>query len=229
MPSDARQGALRGGPPPGSAKGSRDPVRAAQITNALGDHFIDYNYRTHYEAAAKASEWLARQLEDLRKKVDASNRALAEFQNKNSIVNIDDNQNTVIQKVSDLNQRLTQTQADRIQLEAFVKVIDKGGADSLPQIRDNLLFQNLTQRFVDSRAQLVQAQAVYGENNANVRKLQGQVDELREQLKAERQRVTNELKTSFASARASGFRTTSSRGHCCHGPRVRSRIAMNSA
>lgn len=181
---------------------SHDPRLAAQVTNTLVNLFIDRNYRTRYETTMQASEWLQGQLSDLRQKVQQSNKALVEYQRANNIVDVDDTHNTVTQKVAELNRQLTQAQADRIQLEAYVNMINAGAADSLSQIRNNQLLQALTQRCVDARAQLAQGLAIYGKNNSNVKKLQSQVDELELQLTAERQRVIAELKTGYEAARA---------------------------
>jgi succinoglycan biosynthesis transport protein ExoP len=180
---------------------SSDPKLAAEVTNTLVNHFIDRNYRTRYGTTMQASEWLSSQLDDLRKKIEKSNRALAHFQNANGIVEIDEKQNTVTQKVGELNRQLTQAQADRIQLEACVRVAEAGGADSLPQIRDNPLIQTLTQRSVESRANLAQALAIYGKNNSKAKKLQNEADEMEAQLTAERLKVVRQLNTSYESAR----------------------------
>lgn len=180
---------------------SRDARLAAEITNTLVDHFIDRNYRAHYEATMQASARLSSQLDDLRKKIEKSNRALADFQNATGIVEIDEKQNTVTQQVDELNRQLAQAQADRIQLQAYVRIADTGSADSLPQTRDNPLIQTLTQRFVESRANLAQALAVYGKNNSNTKKLQNEADEVEAQLTAERRKVVRGLKASYESAR----------------------------
>ena len=178
---------------------SHDPRLAAQVANRLGQLYIERNFKTRYEAIQQ----LSHQLDDLREKIQESNRALAQVQNASGLVDIDDRQqNTVTQKVLELSRQLTQAQGDRIQVEAYLETAQAGGADALPQIRDNALFQNLIQRSVDSRAQLAQALAVYGQNNPNVRKLQNDVDELEAQLAAERRRVVEELRTSYESSRA---------------------------
>jgi polysaccharide biosynthesis transport protein len=176
------------------------PNLASDVTNTLVSLFIDRNYRKRYEATMQASEWLQNQLTDLRRKVERSNEALVSYQRANGIVEMENSQNPVTQKLGDLNHQLTQAQADRIQLEAYVRMIKSGSADSLPAIRNNLLLQNLTQHYVEVRGQLAEAQAIYGKNHANVKRLQGQVDELQEQVTAERQRVIHELMTSYESA-----------------------------
>ena len=58
------------------------------------------------DKAMQATHWLSKQLDDLREKVEKSNQALAEFQNANGIVDIDEKQNTTTQTVEDLTRQL---------------------------------------------------------------------------------------------------------------------------
>jgi polysaccharide biosynthesis transport protein len=177
---------------------SHDPRRAAQVTNTLAGLYMDWNYRTRIDAIQR----LSHQLDDLRQRVEAANGKLAKVEESNGIVNVDDKQNTVMQKVGELNRQLALAQVDRIQLEAYVRTAEVGGVDALPQFRDDRLFQSLTQKLVDNRAQLAQALAVYGSNNPNVKKLQNTVDDLESQLSAQRTKAFQGLQTNYRSAKA---------------------------
>jgi len=181
---------------------SRDPKLAADVTNLAANLFIDRDYRNRYRAMMAASAWHSHELEDLRQKIESANQALAEYQNASGIVDVDEKQNTVTQKVAELNRQLAQAQVDRIQLEAYVRMIGTANENSLPPVRDNMLVQTLSQRIAESRAQLAQIQSVYGEDNFNTKKLQSEVDELEAQLAKERKRIVQQLETSYESSRA---------------------------
>jgi succinoglycan biosynthesis transport protein ExoP len=185
---------------------SRDPKRAAEVTNTAVDLFIKRNYQMRYGNTMQASEWVSHQLDALRQKIADSNRALVDFQNNNGIVNVTDAQNqtmnTVTQKVSELNRQLTQAEADRIEQQAYLKMAESGNTSSLPQVQNSPLLQNLKQRLGDSRAQLAQAMAIYGNKHPNVKKLQSEVNELEAQVDSEQQRLVKQLKTNYASARS---------------------------
>jgi len=185
---------------------SRDPKLAANVTNTLVQLFIKRNYQMRYGVSVQASEWVSNQLDALRQKIAAANQAVADFQNRNGIVNVTDAQNqtmnTVTQKVSELNRQLTQAEADRIEQEAYLKMAETGNTGSLPQVQNSPLLQNLMQRLADSRAQLAQAMAIYGSRNPNVIKLQSQVDEMESQVNAEQNHMVGQLKTGYASAQS---------------------------
>ena len=176
---------------------SYDRYLATQVANSLVALFIDRNYRTRFESTMQASEWLQGQLGDLRKRVEQSNQVLVEYQRANNIVDADEKQDLITQKVEELNRQLAQAQADRIQLETYLDMTKKGGADSVAQIRSQALFQYLTQHIADTQTQLAQALAIYGKNNNNVKKLQNQLNELQDQLNIERERAVRQLQADY--------------------------------
>ncbi len=176
---------------------SSDPHLATQATNALVNAFIDSDYRTRYEATMRTSDWLSGQLAGLRQKVRDSNQALAEYQKQSGLVDPEEKYNPLLEKAGELNRQYSQAEADRIQLEAYSRVAEAGSAESLPQIRDSVLIQGLTQKLVESRAQLARALAIYGENNSNVKRLRSETDELNAQLQNEKRAIAGGLKASY--------------------------------
>jgi polysaccharide biosynthesis transport protein len=157
---------------------------------------------------------LSNELSDLKSAVDKANGALIDFQQKNGIVEVGAStsqdgssvaggpQNPVTARVIDLNRQLTQAEADRLSQESYLKMINTNNANSLPQMRDNIVLQELQKRLAESRADLAQALAVYGENNSNVRRLRNQTNELQAQADLERQRIISQVKTAYSSAQA---------------------------
>ena len=70
---------------------SHDPKMAALVTNTVVDAFIDDTYRDQHDAIMKSSEWLARQLDDIRARMVESSRVLAEFQKSIGVADVDSN------------------------------------------------------------------------------------------------------------------------------------------
>jgi len=178
-----------------------DPHLSAQVVNCLVDLFIEGNYKARYDAIMHASEWLSRQMDDIREKAILSNRALAEYQKAHGIVDVDEKQSSISQKVADLNHQLAQAKTDRIQLEGYLEGIHTN-KESLPQIRDNSMMQALTRRLIESKAELSQAQTIYGGKSPNVQKLEHYIDELQGQILAEQGNAVREIQTNYEAARA---------------------------
>jgi len=180
---------------------SNDPQVAQLVTNTLVTKFIDQNYRNRYTTTMRASEWLSTQLNDLREKVGEANQAASNYQKKFGFVEADDPDAPLTQLMGDVNRAYSDAQANRIESEAYVRMIDLGQADSIPEVRDDAFYQNLMTHYADSRASLAQARAIYGDENSNVKKLEDESNELAAQVEAERTRITNRVRTTFAASR----------------------------
>ena len=181
---------------------SHDPQLAADVSNALVQTFIDQSFEMRHDAIAKSTEWLSRQLDDVRNKMEMTSQALAQFQQSAGIVDADDNRNTFSEHMGELTRQLTQAEAERIQLEALLKSVQTGNPESLPEVRSNPVVQKLSQTLAEQKVELNQLLVVYGKNHPTVKKLQSQIDELQNQLNQQESATVNSLKASYTAAGA---------------------------
>jgi len=181
---------------------SHNPVVAAEVINTLLDQFVEMNYETRHKAIMESSQWLAKQLDDIKVRMDQANQALADFQKTSGIAAISEGESTFGAQMAELNKELITAQSDRIQLQAFLEKVQGSAETSAPQINDNPVLQELTKRLAETRADLSNALAIYGPNNPNAKKLQNQADELQSQITKQRQAILSGLKTSYSAAKA---------------------------
>lgn len=179
---------------------SHNPNLAALITNTFLDQFINTSYEARHNAVTQSTDWLARQLGDIRSKMEASNRALAAFQQDTGIVAVDQTQSTLGVRMSELNRQLASAEAERIQLQALLQKMDSSNPDSISEVNNDPVIQELEKRLAAARGDLSEAQVIYGANHPNVQKLQAQVNELESQLRTQKQAVLASLATNFRAA-----------------------------
>ncbi len=179
---------------------THDPVLSATITNMLVHSFIERSYQTRHAAIMESTGWLSRQLDDIRSKMETSNRILADFQRNSGITDIDQNRSTVSERVGELSRQKTQAQTERVQIEAYLRKAREGQVDSLPQVQSNQVIQLLIQKLAETRAELSQTLAVYGKNHPNSKKLENQVEELQSQVKLQRNAIVAQMQTSYSAA-----------------------------
>jgi|SRR5579862_853781 len=162
---------------------AHDPELAARVANTLVNLFVDQTYETRFAAITKSSDWLTRQLDDIRRKVEQSNQALADYESKIGFLDVDDKHDDILSdKLSDLNHQFTEAQAERIQLAAYLNALREGDIDSVPELRNNDLFRNVTEDYLQARADLVEESAVFGTKSPHIRKLQSRVTQLKTSL-----------------------------------------------
>jgi polysaccharide biosynthesis transport protein len=181
---------------------SHDPRIAAQVGNTLVSEFIEKTHEAEHEAIMQSSAWLSRQLDDIRAKMEQSNQALAQFQKATGIADLDANRNTFAEQMSELDRQFASAQGDRIQFEAVLQRVHNGSPEALPQVGENPVVQHLSQKLAEARVELSQAQALYGRNHPNVRKLQNEVNELQTQLDLRKRDILAELEMRYAASKS---------------------------
>ena len=180
---------------------SQNPQLAALVANTTAQLFIEDTFQSRHNAIMKSSEWLSRQLDDIRSKMETSSKALAEFQASIGVADVEGDKSTYTEHMGELSRQFTQAESERIQLEALLKNI-QGNPDSLPEVRNNPVVQQLSQKLAEERAELSQSMVVYGSNHPVVKKLQSHVDELQSQMDGQKHAIVNSIRASYAAAQA---------------------------
>ncbi len=180
---------------------SYNPQLAARIVNAQLQNFIEYNFRSRYEATTQASNWLANQLEELKIKVEKSEDARVAYERQSQIWTIDEKQNITTQKLSDLNKELTDAQAERMRKEADYLMARSGNVDAIPAVRDNNVVQDLLKKQTDLNSQYIDALAQFGPKYPKVVRLQAQLKEFEQLLAREKKNIISRIESEYDAAR----------------------------
>jgi len=129
-----------------------DADRAAAVSNALVEVYIQKYLRTRYKATADASKWLGAQLDDLKAKVEASQSKLSDYERKTGLSTLmlglslgSDSQSSAgqgggfsssggvhipaVEKLDALNAELTAAESDRIAKEAIYRLTQSESPD----------------------------------------------------------------------------------------------------
>lgn len=178
---------------------STDPYLAARVANTLVSDYTEYNFRSRYEATRQASGWMEQQLDELKSKVENSQEALVAYERENSIVNINDKQNLLEQRLSDLSKDLTSAQNDRAQRESLYQQV-KSNPNQVALLAQNDLLQRLQEKYADIQSTYVDAQSQYGPNFPKVIRLRSQVNEIQSMIDQERKRTIQRIRKDYEAA-----------------------------
>jgi uncharacterized protein involved in exopolysaccharide biosynthesis/Mrp family chromosome partitioning ATPase len=173
---------------------------SAQIANTVVQRFIEDSNLARFDAVMQSSQWLTKQLEDVRNISRNSQALLKRYQEAHGIVDVDDRQNIFSERESELIHYHAQAQADKIQLKSLLMGVRLSGVGSVPQFRDNPITQQLAMKNADVSVLLSQALVTYGEKNPEIEKLRNQRAELEKQSEAHERNVLIQLQTSYRAA-----------------------------
>lgn len=178
-----------------------DSKLAAQIVNAHVANFIEQNFRSRYQATTQASTWLAGQLDELKEKVESSEDARINYERANQIWTIDEKEDVTTQKLGQLNQELTQAEADRINKEAVFQLAQSGNLDAIPEVRESPVIQDVLKQQSSLSAQYTEALNQYGPKFPKVVRLQEQITDLDQIVTHEKTNIANQIEAEYRGAR----------------------------
>jgi len=186
---------------------SIDPKFSAQATNALMDEYVEQNLQTKLGTTENMLEWLGKELANQQAKVEASERALAEYRDKQNAMSLDDKQNIVVSRLNALNDAFTRAKMVRVQKEtqySLIKPLLAVGSgvapDSLPITIQNTQIQTLKARLTDLQQQKVQLSQKYGDKHPSILNVNAQIADTQRQLDLETAKALQTVKNDYDSA-----------------------------
>jgi succinoglycan biosynthesis transport protein ExoP len=105
-----------------------DPKRAQQLAESMIKEFVDQGFEQNLDLSETASGYLRQEADRLKAKLQNAEQAVQKFREDNNAVSLEDKQNIIVEKLKELNQRVTEAKAERLKLEADVATIKQGKA-----------------------------------------------------------------------------------------------------
>jgi succinoglycan biosynthesis transport protein ExoP len=185
------------------AFGTPDPVLSARIVNAHVQAYIARGTELHAEASENAVKYLRTKLTELETKVEKSEAALNAYRRQRGIVadsSDDDSNKVVMERLVDLNKALTETETQRITLDAENHLIQTRNFDALPAIADDTLIQNLRQQQARVQADYASLADQYKPSFPPLAELGAKLKETQAHLNRELHRVATGISLSYQAA-----------------------------
>lgn len=183
---------------------SEDPNLAARVVNALADTYIQKDMESRWDATQKASQWLSQQLSDLKAKLEKSQDDLQEYATQNGLLYLEtatgNLESIQDQSLRELQEELTQAQADRYQKESLYRLVQTGDDGSLPGVFDNKLVQDLSVRLAELQRERAELDATFTNDYPKVRQTQSQIAEIQAALDRERRRAAQKITDDYLAA-----------------------------
>jgi polysaccharide biosynthesis transport protein len=192
---------------------STDPMLSAQVANALARAYLQQNLEFRSRTSGEASDWLTKQVGELRKLVEQNEAALQRYRTEHGAEALmtdrlgTEQQNIVVQKLGALQQAETKARTDTIERSAQYQQLAAAKAnqeplDTVPAIAANSYIQGLKVELATLQRQLVQASKELGERHPDIIKLQGAVQNADRKLQTEISNAARAIENDYEAARA---------------------------
>lgn len=179
---------------------SRSPELSWKVSNTLAKEYIQQNLEARLIATEQAKEWLTKQLDVLKAKVERTDEALQAFASKHDIISLDEKENITIQRLTELNEALTVAESDRMAKEALYKQASNRNFDSLPLILENKLIQDLKEASIQLDAQYMRLSRTFKPDYPEMVRLKNQMDTIQKRINAEVEMIIAGIKNDYESS-----------------------------
>jgi succinoglycan biosynthesis transport protein ExoP len=185
---------------------SVDPKFSSKAVNALMDEYVEQNLQVKLQTSENMLAWLSKELANQQTKVEESERALAEYRDRQNALSLDDKQNIVLSRLNQLNDAVTRAKMARVQKESqFSQIktlmpsmsVDAVPVDSIPLVAQNTQIQNLKGKLIDLQHQKVQLSERYGDKHPALQNAIAQLADTQRQLNLEITKALQSIKNDY--------------------------------
>lgn len=177
---------------------SPSPQLAADIGNAIAENFVESNLRRRYDAAAYAREFLQNRLNQVRVKLEESERKAVQYAQQRGLIKVRtgegasaSEQSIVANDLTSLSQQLALARAQRAQAEAQFRSGTSGNIAA--QSLSNQTVNDLHRQRAELLGQLSKLESDFGPEYPTVVALRSQIGELDRQISREQGRVSSSV------------------------------------
>src|SRR5262245_42609768 len=178
---------------------STDPAKAARISGAVAEAYLDDQRAAKTDITARASGWLGDRIEEMRDRVRVSERAVADYKSRNSIVDVTQGNRLVSRQIEDLTQQLaltrTRTADARARLERVQQAAKQSGDPSaLSESLQSQVIANLRSQYAEAARVDAEYNALYGSKYPGLVAVRAQLGDLKRQIDGEVGRILNAIR-----------------------------------
>jgi capsular exopolysaccharide synthesis family protein len=186
---------------------SPDAAYSALAANTVAEQYVQQNLDGKLLNTNNTLDWLKGELETQRKKVEAAERAMANYQEGQNAMSLDNRQNIVIARLNSLNEAVTKAKTNRLQKESLQRQLgdvtaDTAGVDAFPVVAQNSIVQDLKQQVARMTAEKSALRQRLQEGHPQVQAINAQIEAATARLKSETNKVLAAIGNEYRAALA---------------------------
>ena len=180
---------------------SPDPKLAAAALNTLAKNYIELNLERRFEASSYARNFLQERLQQVKARLEDSERELIQFAREQEIVQVDNQQNIVNQTLTTTNQALAEAEKRRIAAEAIYRQMLSTKGQGLSQVLENGMIQTLKGSKARLETQYQENLTIYKPAYPAMVQLRNQIDQVNSMINQEIGNIREAITANYEAAR----------------------------
>ncbi|MBI1791643.1 MAG: polysaccharide biosynthesis tyrosine autokinase [Acidobacteria bacterium] len=179
---------------------SPDKNLAAEVANGIAQSYLEHTYNIRYRASAGLSQFMEKQLEELRAKMERSSAALVQFERELNVINPEEKTNILSARLLQLNTEYTNAQGDRVKKEAAYTSVKGGTMEAAHVSTQGEALKRLTESWNEAQQKFADARTRYGVNHPEYKRASAQVEETQRLLQKTKDSIGQRVEIEYREA-----------------------------
>jgi capsular exopolysaccharide synthesis family protein len=176
------------------------PEAAAQFANTLANEFIEQNLEARWKTTEHTGEWLSRQLDDMRVRLQRSEDRLQVYARDAGLVFTADNTNVSTENLRLVQESFSKAQIERISKESRAAMASTLAPADLSSLLEDPVLRDYQAKIAELNRQEAELQAIYTPEHAKVVKVQAQIASLRNAMSSEQATILKRIRSEYDEA-----------------------------
>lgn len=179
---------------------STDRQLASDYANTLTTEFIEQNMEARWQQTQKTGEWLARQLDEMKVKLEKSEEQLQAYARQSGLLFTQEKASVSEEKLKQLQTGLSAATAERISKQSRWEMAETASPETLPDVLNDSTLREYSSKLTELRRQLAELKATYTTSYPKVQKLEPQLATIEAAYQRERAAILKRIKNEFDEA-----------------------------
>jgi capsular exopolysaccharide synthesis family protein len=186
---------------------SIDPRKAQRISSAVADAYLEDQRTRRSSVTADASGWLGGRIDELRQRLERSERAVANYKASNSIVNVTQGNKLIARQIEDITQQIALARSRKAEAQGRldqVKDVTRQPEHTagLVEVLQSPVVAQLRTQYAEVARQEADFRAIYGDRHPSIVAIRAQATDLKRQIDREIARVVDGIKNDYQVAKS---------------------------
>ena len=181
---------------------SLSPQKATVISAAVAEAYVEDQRTRRSGVTADASGWLGGRIDELRQRLEKSERAVADYKFSNKLVNVTQGNKLISRQIEDITQQIALARSRKAEAQGRlsrvkdVRVQPESSA-GLGEVLQSPVVATLRTQYAEITRQEADFRAIYGDRHPSVVAIRAQAADVRREIDREIARVVDGIRNDF--------------------------------
>ncbi len=179
---------------------STDPQVAAEFANTLAEEFIDQNLEARWATTQRTGEWLARQLEEMRVKLEQSEDELQAYARSAGLLYTREQYSIAEEKLQQIQAELSKAEADRIGKQSRYEMARTSPPEVLPDVLNDTALRDYQARITELRREEAELTTTFTREHPRVKRVRAQLAAMEAAFSGVRDAILGRIRNEYEEA-----------------------------